>query len=281
MNARKFVPVLLVSLVLIVSGCSTSRGRVAEPTPTPTSIPSPPPMKSVVMYYVGDTPMGFKLFSEVYSFQSSGDLISNALSRLISGRAQPADSNYTNLWGEGTSLNAFTKDGATGVVDLKMGKLNVGAESESRAIDQLLWTLSGIDPSITEILLLVDGQRIESLAGHVDATRPIVKESAFEVLSPLQISSITDGEELNNPVVISGEACTFEANVVWTLRKDNVVMKSEPTTATSACPDRGTWEVKLGDLEPGNYSFTVEDFSAKDGSLAARDDKKFSIATRQ
>jgi len=179
-----------------------------------------------------------------------------------------------------TELSVFTRDGSTGVVDLKMGKLNVGAEAESRAIDQLLWTASGVDPTITKILLLVDGQRIESLAGHVDATKPILKANDYEVLSPLQISSFVEGAQLTNPVTISGQGCTFEANLVWTLRMDGRVAKSDAAAAKSACPDRPDWTVELGELEPGNYSFTVEDFSAKDGSLAAKDDKNFTIATK-
>lgn len=249
-------------------------------TPSTTPTPTSPPLQTVQMYYVGDTPKGFKLFSERYSFQTSGDLVTESLSRLISGRAQPIDPDYTNLWGNGTSLSVFTKDGSIGVVDLKMGKLNVGAESESRAIDQLLWTASGVDPSITEILLLVNGQRIESLAGHVDASTPIRKQNAYDVLNSLQISSLLDGAELFSPPTVSGQACTFEANVVWTLRKNGVMVKSAPTTAAAACPDRSGWQVELGELEPGNYSFTVEDFSAEDGSLASQDNKSFSIVPR-
>lgn len=278
MRFKGALPILAFTFAIALSGCSTTSAPAPEPTPIPT--PTRVPMKTVEMFYVGDTPTGFKLFSEKYSFQVAGDLASEALARLISGRAKPIDPDYGNLWGSGTSLNVYTRDGATGIIDLKMGKLNVGAEAESRAIDQLLWTVSGIDPTITGILLLVDGQPIESLAGHVDASKKIMKQMSYEVLSNLQISSFAQGEILSTPVVISGEACTFEANVLWTLRKDDKVIKSEPTTAKSACPDRSTWSVTLGNLTPGNYSFTVEDFSAKDGSLSSRDDKTFTVAAK-
>jgi len=271
MKIKSAFPVLAFAIALVISGCSSN----GTPTPTPTSVPT----KTVDMFYVGDTPTGFKLFSEKYSFQSAGDLATETLSQLISGSAKPVDPDYANLWGTGTSLNVYTKDGATGVIDLKMGKLNVGAESEALAIDQLLWTVSAIDPTITGILLLVDGQPIDSLAGHVDASSKIMKQQSYEVLNSLQISSFRQGDTPTNPVIISGEACTFEANVVWTLRKDNKVIKSEPTTAKSACPDRSAWSVNLGKLAPGNYSFTVEDFSAKDGTLSAKDDKAFTVAT--
>jgi len=270
-------PIALISALLlsiVLAGCTSETSPSASPTPEPTGVP----LQTVAMFYVGDTPTGFKLFSENYTYQVAGDVASETLSRLISGRAQPVDPDYSNLWGSETSLNVYTKDGSTGVIDLKMGKLNVGAESESRAIDQLLWTVSAIDPSITEIRLLVDGEPIESLAGHVDATKVITKTPGYEVLSALQISSLAEGDTLESPVTISGQGCTFEANLVWTLRKGGEVLKSAPATAESACPDRSNWSVELGDLEAGDYSFTVEDFSAEDGSLSAKDDKNFTIA---
>ncbi len=276
MKIKSAFPILAFIFAFVVSGCSP----ITTGTPSPTPLPTRVQMKTVEMFYVGDTPTGFKLFSEKYSVQVARDLANETLSWLISGRAKPSDPDYANLWGSGTSLNVYTKDDSTGIIDLKMGKLSVGAEVESRAIDQLLWTVSAIDPTITGILLLVDGQPIESLAGHVDASKKIMKQKSYEVLNSLQISSLAQGDTLSNPVVISGEACTFEANVVWTLRKDDKVLKSEPTTAKSPCPDRSTWSVELGNLVPGNYSFTVEDFSAMDGSLSARDDKTFTVATK-
>ncbi|MBC7463378.1 MAG: GerMN domain-containing protein [Actinobacteria bacterium] len=277
MRTKPAVVISALVFSLVVAGCASPTSRTPNPTPTPD--PTRVPMQTVEMYYVGDTPTGFKLFSEKYSFQVTGDVAAETLSRLISGRAQPVDPDYTNLWGTGTSLNVYSKDGSTGVIDLKMGKLNVGAEAESRAIDQLLWTLSAVDPSITGVLLLVDGERIESLAGHGDATKVIAKAPDYEVLSELQISSFVEGESLRNPVIISGQGCTFEANLVWTLRRAGQVIKSAPTTAESACPDRSNWRVDLGNLVAGEYSFTVEDFSAKDGALSAKDDKNFTITS--
>ena len=274
MKLKGAFPFLAFTIALVISGCSSS--SAPTPTPTPTTIP----MKNVEMFYVGDTPTGLKLFSEKYSFQVAFDLTTEALSQLISGKATPLDPDYANLWGSGTYLNLYTKDGTTGIIDLKMGKLNVGAEAETRAIDQLLWTVSTIDPTITGVLLLVDGQPIDSLAGHIDVSKKIMKLKAYNVLNALQISSFIQGATLANPVIISGEACTFEANVLWTLQKDNSVLKSEPTTAQSACPDRSKWSVNLGNLASGNYRFTVEEFSAKDGSLSARDDKSFKVAPK-
>ena len=275
MKRRSLFSIIALATLIVISGCSSTTPRTVDPTPSP--MPTAMRVRSVSMYFVGDTPTGFKLFSEKYSLRGDYDLVTLALDELISGKAQPADKDYANLWGTGTSLNAYTLDGSIGVIDLKMGKLNVGAEAESRAIDQLLWTASGIDENIDGIRLLVDGEPIESLAGHVDATSVIKRQETYQVLSNLQISSFREGAVLKNPVNIWGQACTFEANVVWTLRKDGKVLKKAPTTAASACPDRSSWNVELGLLGVGSYSFTVQDFSAEDGSLSAQDNKNFTV----
>ena len=162
-------------------------------------------------------------------------------------------------------------------VDLHLGILNVGSEAELRAIDEIFWTIASFDPQITQMNLLVDGKKTDSLAGHVDASKTFTLQPAFDVLSPLQISSIREGESLTNPITISGEACTFEANVVWKLSKDGVLLKSGAETAQEACPTRSKWTLKLGELARGSYQLSVVDYSAKDGSLIAQDTKNFKV----
>jgi hypothetical protein len=78
-------------------------------------------------------------------------------------------------------------------------------------------------------------------------------------------------------VTISGQACTFEANVVWKLFQDDKVVQDGFTTATTGCPDRGDWNISFIDLKPGEYTIQVLEYSAENGSLFAIDDKKFSV----
>jgi hypothetical protein len=105
MKFKSTFPILALAIALVISGCS------ANGAPTPTLTPTSVPTKTVEMFYVGDTPTGFKLFSEKYSFQSAWDLATETLSQLISGSAKPVDPDYANLWGSGTSLNVYTRDG--------------------------------------------------------------------------------------------------------------------------------------------------------------------------
>lgn len=229
------------------------------------------------IYFVADTPRGFKLFSEKREFTQSDELTQNIISDLVSGKISPEDPNYVNLWGSANSLNSITTSGSIATIDLGAISLNVGSEGEQRAIDQIVWTYLDSAPMIESVRFTVNGKIVESFAGHVDTTADFTRAPSYEVLNPLQISSFTENQVLSNPVNISGEACTFEANVLWRLSKDGTTIKEEPTTAKTACPDRSAWSVKLGELAPGSYKFEVLEYSAEDGSLFAMDDKNFVV----
>jgi hypothetical protein len=201
----------------------------------------------------------------------------SVLSDLVSGELQPLDPDYSNLWDSSHSLRSLTITGNTATLDLNYGALIVGGEGEQRAIDQLVWTLIGLEPSIDTLEFLVAGEPVESLAGHVDATGGFQQAIHYEVLSPVQISSPSQNQELGNPVVITGQACTFEANVVWSLERDSTLVAEGFATAAMACPDRSPWELTLPNLEPGEYIFTAMDISAEDGSIVAKDSRRFIV----
>ena len=253
---------LVLSFVFLLSGCS--------------AIEQNPPSAS--FYFVADTPVGFRLFSEKRELEETAeDLATEAISQLVSGEIQPLDPDYVNLWDQGTSLNSLTVEDSEAVVDLDFGNLNVGAEAEARAIDQVVWTLTGILAEIESVRFLVNGEIVESLAGHLDATVPFSRGQEFDVLSNVQIYSINQGAQLASPVTIQGEACTFEANVAWVLYQGGNVINQGATLAEQACPVRSTWQIELGELAAGEYQIEVFETSAQDGSKQAIDTKDFSV----
>ncbi len=262
----KRIALVVASLFLLTSCAQTTAEKVFEG-----GIP-------LTFYFVSDTPRGFKLFSEtqIYSVRD-GDLNLQVLSDLVSGGITPTDPQYVNLWDGGNTVNSVTFNQTRATVDLGTLNLNVGAESEQRAIDQIVWTLTEFAPGITGVAFKVNGETVESFAGHVDTTGIFERAIGYEVLNPIQISSINQGAELNSPVTISGQACTFEANVVWQLSQGGKVVQQGFTTATSGCPERGQWSITISDLAPGNYTIAAVEYSAEDGSLFAIDDKEFVV----
>jgi hypothetical protein len=256
----------LIASLLLLTGCAQGT--------TENAIEGGIPVK---FFFVSDTPRGFKLFSEVQPWTAADDMNLQVVSDLVMGKVVPLDSEYTNLWGGSNTVNSVGIAGSVATVDLGDITLNVGAEGEQRAIDQIVWTLTEFAPEVKAVAFTVNGKTVESFAGHVDTTAQFERAIDYEVLNPLQISSINQGAELTSPVTISGQACTFEANVVWKLLQDDKVVQESFTTASSGCPERGDWSITLEDLAPGEYLFQVLEYSAEDGSLFAIDDKRFTV----
>lgn len=262
----KRIPLLVASL-LLVTGCGQNPTEKVYEDGIP-----------VNFYFVSDTPRGFKLFSETRNHMArEGDLNLQIVSDLVSGAVLPLDPQYVNLWGSGNSVNSVTVDQSIATVDLGKISLNVGADGEQRAIDQIVWTLTEFAPEITAVTFTVNGEKVESFAGHVDTTATFKRAIDYEVLNPIQIGSINQGAELTSPIKISGQACTFEANVVWELSQEGTVVQEGFTTASSGCPERGNWSITIKDLTPGNYTIAALEYSAEDGSLFAVDDKEFVV----
>ena len=257
---------LLIASLLLVTGCTQSTTERLWEDGVP-----------VKFYFVSDTPRGQKLFSEAQISSEFYDLNLQVISDLVSGKVAPLDPDYVNLWGDANTVNSVSVDGSVATVDLGEVSLNVGAEGEQRAIDQIVWTLTGLAPEVKSVAFTVNGKTVESFAGHVDTTVQFARAIDYEVLNPIQISSVNEGAKLVTPITVSGQACTFEANVVWQLSRAGKVVQEGFTTATSGCPDRGDWKISLKDLEPGEYIIQAVEYSAEDGSFFAKDDKKFIV----
>ena len=257
-----------IALMLILPLLLTSCAKI---------LPRTEPNRNISIYFVGDTPRGFKLFSEIRSFHNAEDLSRDVISDLISGKIRPRDPDYVNLWGSKNTLTAISYSGVVATLDFATISLNVGSEAEQRAIDQITWTFLTMTPKVKALRFTVNGKVVESFADHVDTRGEFTLAPAYEVLNPIQISSPIDGSSLTNPIHISGMACTFEANVMWRLLQGEIVIKEGATTASKACPDRSPWSVTLGHLKPGLYRIEAIERSAEDGSISAFDNKKFSV----
>lgn len=259
--------VLVVTLALVAGGCAA---LTPEPNPTP-SVHT----REVGVYWVADTARGPRLFHELVTLPDTADAATQALAYLTTHG--PVDPDYTTLWPSGTEVRDVAISDGVAVVDLAPVRLNVGAEAEYLAIQQLLWTLTEADPSISGMRITVDGMAVESLAGHVDASGMFAKPPTYEVLAPVWISTPAHGAVVGDEVEVRGFAGTFEANVVWELLRDGVRVDGGSTTAAAAAPAWAPWMVTLSGLEPGAYEIRAEEYSAKDGSLVVRDSKAFTV----
>ena len=276
-----FVAVLLVSACGSNSQNSSPSNPPVSSTPSESAIPIIDDLQDYAFYFTSETAQGFRLVREVHQVSKiendlGDDKGFNSLVMLVDGQLPPFDGDHRTLWNNGTKVNSVSVVEGIATVDLTLGRISLGAESEQRAIDQMVWTLIENDPTVTSVKFTIDGLVSESLAGHVDFSQVFTLAPSYEVLASVWID-LLDRSDVSNPVSITGSACTFEANVAWELTKGGDVVSSGATTAATACPDRSNWSIDLGELAPGNYVLKVSDTSAEDGSLIFEDTKAFTV----
>jgi spore germination protein GerM len=284
-NLGRLVATLISTMAL--AGCGAD--STDTPTSSPTSSNSPSPSASSTIdvvqdysfYYVSETAQGFRLVREVHQVSKlendlGDDKGLNSLLMLVNGQLPPYDGDQVTLWDNGTKVNSVVTSAGVATVDLTLGRIPFGSESELRAIDQIVWTLIENDPSIQSVKFTIDGVVSESLAGHVDFGQTFALAQSYEVLASVWIN-LLDRSDVKSPVSISGSACTFEAAFAWELSQGGDVFDSGGATAATACPDRSDWKLDLGDLVPGSYVLKVSDLSAEDGSVIFADTKAFTV----
>jgi len=155
-------------------------------------------------------------------------------------------------------------------------------EQTKLAVQELVWTAQAAigQGTIPVKLVIADGSTKLFGTYGTDKTynRP-TKELQYEDLAPIWILSPERGKVFpaGASVVANGESCAFEATTQWELKKGGAVVKSGSTMASSGCPLRGTWQVSLGVLPAGNYTFRMFEVSMKDGQVVAETSKPFTV----
>ena len=280
----KMVIALISAFTLVACGGNSQNSSPTD-SPAPgiseSANPEVEELEDYFFYFVSETAQGFRLIREVQQVSKAENELGddkgfNSLIMLVDGQLPPFDGDHRTLWNNGTKVNSVTVTDGVATVDLTLGRISLGSESEQRAIDQIVWTLTQNNPEVTAVKFTVDGAVSESLAGHVDFAQTFVPAPSYEVMASVWID-LLDRSDVKNPVSISGSACTFEANVAWELTQSGDVVTSGSTTAKMACPDRSDWSIELGDLAPGNYVLKVSDLSAQDGSVIFEDTKAFTV----
>jgi len=95
-------------------------------------------------------------------------------------KGPPVGSKLLPIFPEGTKvLGIDVKDGlATVNLNQKATMLNVGSQGEALAVASLVNTLTKL-PEIFEVKIIIEGEEVESLAGHVDLSETFRYNSQF------------------------------------------------------------------------------------------------------
>lgn len=95
-------------------------------------------------------------------------------------KGPPADSKLLSIFPEGTKVLGIEVQNGLATVNLnrKATMLNVGSQGEALAVASIVNTLTKL-PEIFEVKILIEGEEVESLAGHVDLSETFRYNSQF------------------------------------------------------------------------------------------------------
>jgi hypothetical protein len=266
------------ALTLLLTACG---GGDAAPTPTPAPAPAPSPAPdaptdqngtpsaSVEVFVVRSAPTTFFVEPIPVPVATVGDTLSAQVTVAIEALLALEDTGDDELFTsvpEGTTLRGVAVDGGVVSVDLSGAIVgSSGSSAQEVTFAQQLAHTARIDDSIDAVRLLVDGQPIDELWGHLDWSEPIPFDPF--ILSPVTITApLAGGTVAVGEVTFRGEATVFEATVLVTLLDaDGRVVEEGFVTATIGAPERGTWEWTVTLPSAGDYTVVAEESDPSGG----------------
>jgi germination protein M len=138
-----------------------------------------------------------------------------------------------------------------------------GSASMQMRLAQVVYTITQF-PTVKGVVFSLDGEPIDVLGGEgIIIDHPLTRRDYAELLPTILVTSPALGQEVSTPVLITGSANVFEANVsVQILDENDEVIAETFTTATCGTGCRGTYRV----------SVPYEVDSAQDGTIVVHDD---------
>jgi spore germination protein GerM len=127
----------------------------------------------VTLYFLRETPTALDLGTEKRRLFGA-DVPFLALSELVRGPSP--GSPLRPVLPRDTTLNSVKIRGGVAYADFGPGvtRLNVGSEGEAVVVSAIVNTLTQF-PGVSRVQILVNGARVESLAGHVDVSGPLAR----------------------------------------------------------------------------------------------------------
>jgi spore germination protein GerM len=223
------------------------------PTPTPTAEEEAEGVEEVAVYFAREHDSGVWVEPEVVPLDAPTVGVARAAMEALVGHA-PREPERSTLAAASAEVLDADIDGDVLVVDFAgLVDDGLGAAAEEALVQQIAHTGAQFD-NVRAVQILVDGEEVESLAGHVGVQEPVEPDPL--ALSPITFTSHSSGDEVPvGEVTVTGEACTFEATVeLEVVDPDGAVVEETFTTATIACPERGEWEHTFTLAEPGTWT---------------------------
>jgi hypothetical protein len=301
-RSRTRVAVLLATSVVVLAGCGTEDDSRADdptdsgttptssaPTAAPTTDAPPatetaaPEMVAVPAYFVGETPLGKRLFREFRSVEADNP-VDEALALISAGDTLDPDYS-TLLTGGSITLKSYDEAALVSLPDEGWAQRPDGmsAEDAKLAVQQIVYTLQGALQKRIPLQFYVGDEPVD-IFGIPTPTKTQGYPAADEndVLALVNITTPEEGQTVSGTFTASGVANSFEATVPWEIRDaDGKKVLDGFATAEGWMDKLYPWqtEVDVSGLAPGTYSFVAltDDPSGGEGGGPTEDSKTITV----
>ena len=174
------------------------------------------------------------------------------------------DPDYRSGWPSGAYVREVQVDGDTVTVDIAGARTNsVGAEVAHQAVQQLVWTATAASDK-PGVRLLLDGEQVEELWGHVGIEGVLRRAPGADVLAHVWLIDPQHGATVAQTFTVHVSGYVHESTIQVLVRQgDRTLRETYVTVAGPASSPFGEAKTSLT-LPPGTY--TVEAYSASNAS---------------
>ncbi|WP_036555922.1 Gmad2 immunoglobulin-like domain-containing protein [Nocardioides insulae] len=235
------------------TGAASSGSAAADDDATPGAATAP-------IYYVGDTPMGPRLYRE-FQVVGGGDVAASALDALANG--VPTDPDYSTLVPPGEVLSVQQRGGRIRIVVAKDSvwpeRGTLTPKQARLAAQSVVYTVQGALGTRRPVEVIVRGAATPTTLFGFDTSGGLSAAPELKVLSLVNITSPAQGQSVPaSTITAEGRASSFEATVPWEVQDDSgKVVARGSGTAEGWMGRLYPWTVRvdLGRLDPGTYTF--------------------------
>jgi hypothetical protein len=258
----------------------------ASPSGPPDASQSPAQPGAVTelaVYYLGEVkPLNrYRLFREFHRTSLPDNSIATRIKAAVTDMlgSNQADPEYTNFWPDSTRVLDVRVEGPIATVNLTgASKADGPPEYVPLAVQELVWTVTAADSSVTGVRLEFDGQAVQRLWGAMDTSSVIRRGPAIDLLAPVWLISPQNGAQVGPTFEVHVAGATYEATATLRVRDSTgKVVREQVLTMNIAAPSRGEIKVQVKDLPKGQYTLQAFYFSARDGAIEAMDDKVITV----
>jgi hypothetical protein len=242
----------------------------ATSPPPPSSSSSAPATVAAPLYFVGQTPIGPRLFREFQNVEADNP-VDEALALLAAGDA--LDHDYSTLLPGGGAPTLVQGDTSQSIginlpsLDWSERPKGMSAKEAQLAVQQIVYTVQGVLQSRAPVEFFYDG--LAPVFGIDQSTFKAAPQN--RVLAFVNVTEPAEGATVSGVITASGVANSFEATVPWEVRDQSGAKVLEGFATAEGWGDRlYPWqsEVDLSGLPPGTYSFVAMTDDPSDGESA-------------